>query len=76
MARVITCDICRKETDEIVGKVFYTPLSHRKNNFANDYTHHADVGICCAARLLKSFNFSKRKTAKQYAESRRKKQPV
>lgn len=72
--REIRCDICKKPTTELVGKVFFTPLGHGRgrNNFANNYTHHADVGVCCAKRLLNSFNFTERKTAKEYAEGRRK----
>ena len=74
MARKIICDICKNETTELVGKVFFTPLGHGRgrNNFANNYTHHADVGVCCAKRLLSGFNFSPRKSAKEYAETRRK----
>ena len=74
MAREIKCDICKKVTEEIVGKLFYTPLTNgKRSQFANDYTHHADVGVCCAERLLSGFNFSKRVTAKEYHEGRRKK---
>jgi len=74
MGKILLCDVCKKETDEIVGKLFFTPLgkSNNANSFHSHYTHHADVGSCCAERLLSGFNFTKRKTAKEYAASRRK----
>ena len=74
MARTFFCDVCRKKTDEIVGKLFYTALTPGRgaNNFSNNYSHHLDVGSCCADRLLKGFNFHERLTAKEYAKQRRK----
>jgi len=71
MAKQLMCDICKQPTEEIVGKLFYTPLANSKGSFANSYSHHADVGICCASRLLNSFKFQKRKTADEYHKSRR-----
>ncbi len=74
MARQIKCDVCRKVTDEIVGKLFFTPLTPGRgaNNFSNNYSHHLDVGSCCASRLLSGFNWQERLTAKEYHQSRRK----
>ena len=74
MAVQRSCDVCKKATDEIVGKLFYAPLGNGGSGSgpANRYTHHLDVGVCCSDRLLSGFNFRQRKTAKEYAASRRK----
>lgn len=73
MGRELVCDICKKPTEAIVGKLFYGPLVKGSARAVHsNYTHHADVGSCCGDRLLGSFNFRKRLTAKQYAQSRRK----
>jgi len=70
MAKTYTCDICKKECARIVMKVFLTPIGEgsNANSFHTKYSHHADVGACCKPRLLKSFNFRERKTAKEYRE--------
>lgn len=74
MAKVFHCDICKRETEEIVGKIFLTPLGPGRsaNGFHVNYSHHADVGVCCFDKLLSGFNFQKRKTAREYHDSRRK----
>lgn len=80
MGRELVCDICRKPTTEIVGKLFYAPMtaSVGAKSFHNNYQLHADVGVCCgspnghtASRIQRLFNWRKRMTAKQYHESRR-----
>jgi hypothetical protein len=74
MARTtkIVCDVCRKETTKIAAKMNYIPtipgVSTAKHS---NYSHTLDVGICCADRVLKLFNFRKRMTFKQYTEKRR-----
>ena len=63
MARVKHCDICRKPTPEIVGKLFYASFhanGGRRQSIHSNYTHHADVGVCCASKILGAFNFQKR----------------
>lgn len=74
MARTNMCDICKQETDEIVGKLMYTPLLPGKgaNAFHNRYSHHLDVGTCCSAKLLKGFNWTPRVSKAEYDSSRRK----
>lgn len=74
MARELRCDICKRPTTELVGKLFYTPLTRGQgaNSFHARYSHHADVGSCCAERLLAGFDFQERKSAKEYHASRRK----
>jgi hypothetical protein len=37
----------------------------------SNYTHHADVGECCADKIKKLFNFQARMTAKEYREQRK-----
>lgn len=73
MAREVKlrCDICRKETERIVGKLHFTPMIPSvSNSVHSNYTHHCDVGVCCQNRLLKLFNFRKRLTFAEYQESR------
>ena len=73
MARSLHCDICKKPTQKIVGKLFYTPMVPGVigSGVHSKYTHHADVGVCCQDRLLTVFNFSERMTAEEYHASRR-----
>lgn len=77
MARTTTrtCDICRKPTPRIVAKLFYGPIIKGSSNaIHSNYTHHLDVGECCgggSSKILKLFNWQKRRSAKEYAESRR-----
>lgn len=72
MARALRCDVCGKDTEAIVGKLFYGPLVKGSARAVHsNYTHHCDVGVCCADRLLKSFKFRKRMNAKAYQSSRR-----
>lgn len=74
MGREVTlrCDICRKPTERIVAKLFYGPIISGVNRAVHsNYTHHADVGVCCHKKILRLFNFKQRMTAVQYHESRR-----
>ena len=74
MARAVavTCDICGKPTEKVVAKLFFTPMIAGVNRAVHsNYSHHADVGVCCQPRLLRSFKFQKRLTATEYHERRR-----
>jgi hypothetical protein len=67
------CDVCKKPTAEIVAKLTYiprTPNGGRQTTFSN-YTHHADVGACCGAKLLRLFNFQERTSFEEYQQRRR-----
>ncbi len=66
-----TCDICGEPTQQIVAKLHYIPVIKGFRAVHSNYTHHADVGSCCAGRVLKGFNFRKRMTASEYSEARR-----
>jgi hypothetical protein len=71
----LVCDLCRRVTPVIAGKLFFTPTvpgNGGANNFHNRYELHLDVGVCCEKELRRKFNWRKRMTAKQYAKSRRK----
>ena len=68
MARKVICDVCKRPTDEIVGKLFYAPASSKDSA----YTHHADVGDCCEAELKEAISFRERMSQEQYQKSRRK----
>lgn len=74
MARQVTlhCDICKRETDRIVAKLFFSPsIPGVQKAHHNHYTKSCDVGRCCEKRLLKSFNFKQRLTADEYNGSRK-----
>lgn len=68
----LTCDVCRKETEKIAAKLFYTPVINGLSKAVHsNYSHHCDVGICCKDKVLALFNFSKRQTAEQYHAQRK-----
>lgn len=73
MATEISCDICKKPTEAIVGKLFFAPTTRARGAkaFHNNYELHLDVGVCCADKLKKSFRWRKRISAAAYAEQRR-----
>jgi hypothetical protein len=74
LARTIelTCDVCKKPTKRIVGKLHFIPMIPGVNRSAHsNYTHHLDVGDCCKARLLKGFNFRPRLSSAEYQEKRK-----
>jgi hypothetical protein len=75
MARetVIKCDICKKPTEKIVGKLFYAPTTRARGakSFHNNYEMHLDVGVCCEAKLKKVFRWTRRVTAAAYHAARR-----
>ena len=61
MARTLTCDICKRTTTGIAGKLFYLPTENGKRRLTHsEYTHHADIGVCCVSRVLELFNFQPR----------------
>jgi hypothetical protein len=69
---VIRCDICKKPTTKIVGKLHFIPaIPGLSRTVHSNYSHHADVGACCKDRLLKGFKFRPRISAKEYHESRK-----
>jgi hypothetical protein len=71
MARQLMCDICKKPTDRIEAKLHYIAVGSGKRITHSDYTHHADVGACCANRILELFNFRSRMTRKEYNAERK-----
>lgn len=74
MARhsVVICDLCGKPTEKIVGKISFCPTIRGvvRLNW-NNYTHTADVGVCCKDKLFQDVKFRKRMTKQQYAEHRK-----
>ena len=69
MAKVLVCDICGKATEQIVGKIFYTPLTRANgatNSFHNKYQLHGDVGTCCEGKLKRGFRWRQRVSAQVY----------
>ena len=73
MGTEITCDICKRPTEAIVGKLFFAPTTRARGAkaFHNNYELHLDVGSCCEAKLKKGFRWRQRMSAEQYAETRR-----
>ena len=74
MAREIRkiCDICKKPTKQIVGKLHFIPAIPGVSAVVHsNYTHHADVGECCKNRLLTNFSFRERVSAEEYRKQRR-----
>jgi hypothetical protein len=74
MARVAlrTCDVCGRPTDLIVGKLHFIPSIPGVTKLTHSqYTHHADVGVCCKDKLFKALKFQTRMSAKEYAIKRR-----
>lgn len=74
MARTVEyrCDICHKPTEAIVAKLHFIPrMPGASRSIHSNYTHHADVGLCCKERLLRGFNFRERITAEEYHERRK-----
>jgi hypothetical protein len=69
---VLKCDVCKKPTDKIVGKLHFIPSipgTSRKSH--SNYTHTADIGVCCKDKLLQGINFRKRMTFDEYQRRRR-----
>jgi hypothetical protein len=69
------CDICKRETDTIVGKLHWIPSIPGVTKLVHsNYTHHADVGACCKDKIFKVFSFQKRQTFSEYQDSRKRNQ--
>lgn len=73
MARTVDlkCDICKKPTEKIAAKLFYTPMMPGNRSVHSNYSHSCDVGVCCSHKVLKLLNFRPRMTAEEYAAVRR-----
>jgi hypothetical protein len=66
------CDICKKPTTKIVGKLNYVPvIPGVSRSTHSNYSHHCDVGECCKSRLFNGFDFRPRLTSAEYHEKRR-----
>lgn len=72
MGRVQTCDMCKKPTTEIAHKILLTPMPRHGKSMQSEYTHHADIGICCQGRIKQLVNFRQRRTREQYNKDRKK----
>jgi len=71
-ATTLTCDLCGKTTEQIVGKLMFVPIIPGITRSAHsNYTHSADVGACCKHKLLKEIRFRPRRTFEQYQAARR-----
>lgn len=66
MARVATCDMCGKTTDEdnpVVTKLYLSPVNGFKaKDQHSSYSAHMDVGKCCLVKVNALGKWQKRKT--------------
>jgi len=66
------CDVCGKETDQIVGKLNFVPVLPGISKSAHsNYSHSADVGTCCGQKVLRVIKFRKRMTMDEYQAVRK-----
>jgi hypothetical protein len=72
MGNIRVCDLCKKPTNEIAHKVLLTPVPRHGKSMQSEYTHHADIGICCQGRIKNIINFKARRTREQYNADRKK----
>lgn len=73
MARVIICDVCRRPTKRLVFKLYLGEWGNRNSHA--DYTHHADIGECCAANVQEMVRWQKRIKNKAPAKKRQQRRP-
>lgn len=59
LAKQLVCDACGRPTNRLVAKLFLAPRNGRNDH--SNYTAHADIGECCAARITEQFKWQKRK---------------
>jgi len=74
MARAtqLTCDVCGKPTNFIVGKLLFVPVIPGTTRSAHsNYSHRADVGECCKHKLFNGIAFTQRRSFEEYQRSRR-----
>lgn len=71
-ATTLTCDVCKRPTENIVGKLMFVPLIPGVSRAAHsNYSHSADVGECCKSKVLNGIGFRKRRTFEEYQAERR-----
>ncbi len=72
MATSRTCDVCGRETEEIVSKLFLAPVIPGKTRATHaSYTAHLDIGRCCAERVIKLGKWQHRVTRDKAGAKRR-----
>ncbi len=70
--QVVVCDLCGNPTEQIAGKICFVPqIPGVTRKMWSNYSHTADVGMCCKDKLFKQVNFRKRMTKEEYRESRK-----
>jgi hypothetical protein len=68
----LRCDVCRRPTKRIVGKLHFIPMIPGvSRGVHSNYTHHLDVGVCCKDKLFKLLDFRERQTKAEYAAARK-----
>lgn len=68
----LICDVCRKETKRIVGKLNFVPMIPGVSRSAHsNYSHTADIGECCRVKLFHAVGFRKRMSVNEYQSKRR-----
>jgi hypothetical protein len=69
---VMVCDVCGRPTEQIAGKLCYVPsIPGVVRLTANNYSHGADIGVCCKDKVFNDINFTKRMSAAEHQAARR-----
>lgn len=57
----LTCDVCRQPCQRVAAKLFLAPIKEGETRKTHSsYTGHADVGECCAEKIVKQMKWQKR----------------
>jgi hypothetical protein len=69
---VLICDLCGNPTEQIAGKLCWVPsIPGVVRLQSNNYSHAADVGVCCKDKLFSNTRFTKRMTQAEHQAARR-----
>lgn len=77
MSKTVTykCDGCGKSItaeNPIIAKLYFSPvLKTRARTDHGSYSRHADIGLCCSAKIVKGIDWRMRQTREDYHNGRR-----
>lgn len=71
----LTCDVCGKPCERIIGKLLLLPSKEGATWRHNDYKAHADVGGCCAGPVKTLVKWQVRKPRKGASNNGRRPAP-
>lgn len=67
MSRPVVCDRCKLPTERVVLKLFLVPTENKTHptltsrSWHSAYTAYCDIGECCAEKVVRDFQWTKRK---------------